>query len=72
MTMTNLETLEDFNEIVKPYLEKHPNIDLSDLLYRVESYSLEKNGVPLLMKNDTMFIWTIEEYLKQTDEQTDE
>ena len=40
--MTNLETLEDFNEIVKPYLEKHPNIGLCDLLYRVEYYSLEK------------------------------
>lgn len=65
--MTNLETLEDFNEIVKPYLGKHPNIGLCDLLYRVEYYSLEKNGVPLLMKNDIMFIWTIEEYLKQTD-----
>ena len=68
MTMTNIETLEDFNEVVKPYLEKHPNIGLCDLLYRVEYYSLEKNGVPLLMKNDIMFIWTIEEYLKQTDE----
>ena len=66
--MTNIETLEDFNEVVKPYLEKHPNISLCDLLYRVECYSLEKNGVPLLMKNDIMFIWTIEEYLKQTDE----
>lgn len=64
MTMTNLETLEDFNEIVKPYLEKHPNIELLDLLYRVEYYSLEKNGVPLLMQNDIMAIWTIEEYLK--------
>lgn len=67
MTMTNLETLEDFNEIVKPYLEKHPSIDLCDLLYRADYYSLEKNGVPLLMKNNIMFIWTIEEYLKQTD-----
>ena len=68
MTMTNLETLEDIDENVKTYLEKHPNIGLCDLLYRVEYYSLEKNGVQLLMKNDIMFIWTIEEYLKQTDE----
>ena len=70
--MTNLETLEDFNEIVKPYLEKHPNIDLLDLLYRVEYYSLEKNGVPLLMQNDIMAIWTIEEYLKSIAKDDDE
>lgn len=70
--MTNIETLEDFNEVVKPYLEKHPNISLCDLLYQIEYYSLEEKGVPLFMQNDIMVIWTIEEYLKQTDDQTDE
>lgn len=70
--MTNLEALEDFNEIVKPYLEKHPNIGLCDLLYRADYYSLEKNGVPLLMKNNIMFIWTIEEYLKYIAKDGDE
>lgn len=70
--MTNVETLEDFNEIVKPYLEKHPNISLCDLLYQIEYYSLEEKCVPLFMQNDIMVIWTIEEYLKQTDDQTDE
>lgn len=62
--MTNLEALGDFNEIVKPYLEKHPNIGLCDLLYRADYYSLEKNGVPLLMKSNAMFIQTLEEYIE--------
>lgn len=62
--MTNLETLERFNEIVKPYLEKHPHESLVDILYYADSYSREMAGVPLLVKNDTTFLWTLEEYIK--------
>lgn len=62
--MTNLEALEQFNEIVKPYLEKNPHEDLSDVLYWADSYSREMAGVPTLEKNDTTFLWTLEKYIE--------
>lgn len=62
--MTNLEALEQFNEIVKPYLEKNPNEDLTDFLYWADSYSRGVNGVPLLMKSNDNFIVTLKEYIE--------
>lgn len=62
--MTNLEALEQFNKIVKPYLGKNPNEDLTDFLYWADSYSREVNGVPLLMKSNDNFIVTLKEYIE--------
>lgn len=62
--MTNLEALEQFNEIVKPYLEKNPNEDLTDFLYWADSWSREVNSVPLLMKSNDRFIATLKEYIE--------
>lgn len=62
--MTNLETLKQFNEIIKPYLEENPTIDFTDVMYWADSYSREMNGVPLLMKSNIMFIQTLEEYIE--------
>lgn len=65
--MTNLEALEEFNKIVKPYLEKYPHENLADVLYYADSYSREMAGVPILAKNDTVFIQTLEEYIEFTE-----
>lgn len=62
--MTNLETLEWFNKIMKPYLEENPTIDFTDILFWADSYSREMNGVPLLMKSNTNFIITLTGYIE--------
>lgn len=64
--MTNLETLKQFNEIVKPLFEKYPDyeLDFTDLLYRADSWSREVNSVPLLMKSNDRFIATLKEYIE--------
>lgn len=60
---SNIEALKEFNEIMKLYFYRHPDIDLTDFLCRVDSYSREMNGVPILMKSDTNFLKIIKEYI---------
>ena len=61
--MTNLEVLEQFNEIAKPYLEAHPDMGLFDLLFWVNSYCKDKSDIGLLERSDSFALDTIERYI---------
>lgn len=63
--MTNLKALEQFNEIVKPYLESHPDIGLFDLLFWVDFHVKNKSDIGLLERSDSFALDTIERNLKE-------
>lgn len=63
--MTNLESLEEFNEIVKPYLKKNPDCDLFDLLFWCDSWCKNKSGITLLERQDSFALDTIRNYIEK-------
>lgn len=61
--MTNLEALEEFNEIIIPYLKENPAVGLFDFLFWCDSWCKSKSDISLLERSDPFALDTIERYI---------